>query len=527
MSKNETAGAPGSHRADADGGAPHVEGEQLHELVDPREVDDPELVASLDPSLYNADLAPTRRSSRRWHAYNIFTLWANDVHSLGNYTFAIGLFALGLGVWQILVAFLAGSVLLFALLSLSGYMGEKTGVPFPVLSRIAFGIRGAHIPAVIRGFVAIVWFGIQTYLASLVARVMVIALIPAAAAWDENSFLGLSTLGWITFLGLWIIQQIIVARGLEVIRHYEAFAGPVILVTMLLIALWVLWSNDWSIAMTPPDQLTGGAMWVEIFGAASLWVAIYGTFVLNFSDFTRNAVSKRSILTGNFVGIPINTMFFAAIVVVLAGGQFKLNGTIIANPADVVKTIPNTLLLSLACLALIILTIAVNLMANFVAPIYTLNNLFPRFFDFRRAGLMSGVLGVIILPWNLYNTPVIVNYFLGGVGAILGPIFGVMMADYWLIRRAQINVPDLFRNAAGSDYAYSKGVHAKAIIALVPASILSIVLALVPAFHAVSLYSWFVGAISGAVIYLAITRRSALPIRDVAGEPIAIASAGH
>src|SRR6478609_6704424 len=219
---------------------------------------------TISPSLYNIDLAPTKREGRRWTAYNIFTLWANDMHSLGNYSFAIGLFALGLGGWQILLALGLGGIFLFLLLNLSGFMGEKTGVPFPVMSRIAFGIRGAQIPALIRGAVAIAWFGIQTYLASVVLRILIIALAPSAQTLDTNSFLGLSTLGWISFVALWVIQVVIVSYGMEMIRKYEAFAGPVILITMVALAIWMLNSADWSIAWTTPDSLTGADMWLKI-----------------------------------------------------------------------------------------------------------------------------------------------------------------------------------------------------------------------------------------------------------------------
>lgn len=371
---------------------------------------------------------------------------------------------------------------------------------------------------------------------------LVIALYPPAAALEETSFLGLTALGWITFAVLWVIQQILVSRGLEMIRHYEAFAGPIILVTMLSIAIWILWDNDWSIALTPPTPLVGLEMWIEILVAASLWVAIYGTFVLNFSDFTRNVRTRSAMFLGNFIGIPINTLFFAAIVVVLAGGQFQLNGVIIENPADVVATIPNRLLLALACLALIILTIAVNLMANFVAPIYTLNNMFPRVFNFRRAGILSGILGVVILPWNLYNSPVVVGLFLGGVGAILRPIFGVMMADYWLIRKGKVNMPDLFRSESTADYYYGNGFNSRALMALIPAAAVSVALAVSPvmigllhdstpvdeAFARVMGYlagfSWFVGAALGAILYLIVARDNHYPINEVPGDSIAVAS---
>lgn len=480
------------------------------------------LPPGVSPKLYNADLAPTTRKGRTWHAYSIFTLWANDVHSLGNYAFAIGLFALGLGAWQILLAFALGAVLLFLLLNLSGFMGERTGAPFPVISRIAFGVKGAQIPAVIRGAVAIAWFGIQTYLASVVLRVLILALAPNLAPLDTNSFLGLSTLGWISFVALWVVQVVIVSFGMEMIRKYEAFAGPIILVTMLALAIWMFVEAGGSIAWSTSESLTGGEMWVRIFQSAALWVVIYGTFVLNFCDFTRGAPSERSVVRGNFFGIPINMLFFAVIVIVLAGAQYRIDGTIIESPTDIVNTIPNTFLLVLAALALIILTIAVNLMANFVAPIYTLANLFPRRLNFRRAALVSAVIGLIILPWNLYNSPVVIVYFLGGLGALLGPLFGVIMADYWLVRKGRVNMPDLYSESPDGDYAYTRGVNRKAIIAGTPAAVVALVLALVPAFSLVAGFSWFVGAILAAVIYLIITNRHGT-FRAVDGEAIAVA----
>ena len=481
------------------------------------------LAGDISSRLYNVDLAPTQRRGRRWTAYSIFTLWANDVHSLGNYSFAIGLFALGLGTWQILLSFLIGAVLLFLLLTLSGYMGEKTGVPFPVLSRIAFGVWGGQIPAIVRGGVAIVWFGIQTYLASVVLRVLILALAPQWAPLDQDSILGLSTLGWISFVALWIIQVIIVSFGMEMIRKYEAFAGPVILLTMLALAVWMFFRAGGSIALSTSNPLEGRDMWQHTFAAGALWMAIYGTFVLNFCDFTRAAVSKRAIVLGNFFGIPLNMLFFGVIVVVLSGAQYLINGRIIESPADIVGTIPNTAFLVLAALALLVVTVAVNLMANFVAPIYMLTDLFPRTLTFRSAGLVSATIGLVILPWKLYDSPVIIEYFLGGLGAILGPLFGVIMADYWLIRKARINVPDLFTEKPTGDYHYSGGFNPRALIALVPAAIISIVIALVPYFDEFSEFSWFIGAALGAIFYLVVADRS-VPIRDVSGEPIAVPS---
>jgi NCS1 family nucleobase:cation symporter-1 len=473
--------------------------------------------------LYTYDLAPTKKEGRRWGAYNVFTLWANDVHSLGNYAFAIGLFALGLNVWGILAAFALASVLLFLLLTLSGFMGHKSGVPFPVMSRIAFGIKGAKVPAGVRGVVAIAWFGIQTYLASAVLSALLVAMFPGLRGLNGNSWLGQSALDWITFMALWVLQVVIVSYGMQMIRRYMAFAAPTTLITVCALAAWMFFRADGSISLSIDDPLAGGAMWLQILQGAALWVVIYGTFVLNFCDFTRAAKSRSSIVRGNVIGIPVNMLFFAVIVAVLSGAQFKLDGHVITSLTDIVKTVPNTALLAAASLALIALTIAVNLLANFVAPIYALVDLFPRRLNFRRAGVVSAVLGLVILPWNLYNSPVVVNYFLGGLGALLGPLFGVIMADYWLLRKSRVNVPDLYTEDAQGEYHYRRGYNPRAIAAFVPSAVVAVILALVPVFHAVAGFSWFIGALVAAVLYALIADR-ARPIRDVDGEAIAVAA---
>lgn len=493
-------------------GSPTTSGE--HQPAD-------DATGAASPRLYSYDLAPTKKQGRRWGPYNVFTLWANDAHSLGNYTFAIGLFALGLPVWGVLLAFAVASALLFLLLTLSGYMGHKTGVPFPVMSRIAFGTKGGQIPAAVRGMVAIAWFGIQTYLASSVLNTLLLALFPALAPLGERSALGLSLLGWITFLALWAVQVLIVSYGMHVIRRYMAVAAPITLVTMCSLAIWLFVRAGGSIALSTSQPLTGSAVWLHVLEGAALWVVIYGTFVLNFCDFTRSAKSRSAITRGNLVGIPVNMLFFAGIVVVLSGAQFKLDGRVITSPTDIVQTIPNTLLLATASIALVVLTIAVNLLANFVAPIYVLVNLFPRKLNFRRAGVVSALLGLVILPWNLYDNPVVVNYFLGGLGALLGPLFGVITADYWLLRRARVNIPDLYTEEERGEYHYRRGYNPKAICAFAPSAAIAVLVALVPAFGAVSGFSWFIGAALGALLYAIIGDRKH-DAQDVDGESLAV-----
>jgi NCS1 family nucleobase:cation symporter-1 len=481
---------------------------------------------ALSPRLYNPDLAPSKTEGRTWGGYSIFALWTNDVHNLANYSFAIGLYALGLGGWQIMLSLAIGAALVYLCMNLTGDMGQKTGVPFPVISRVSFGIFGARIPALIRAVIAIAWFGIQTYLASVVLRVLLTALDPALAAYDHDAWLGLSTLGWLCFVSIWAVQFVILTYGMEMVRRYEAFAGPVILLTVASLAIWMFSQANGQIAWSTKTPLEGAQMWRSIFAGSALWLAIYGTLILNFCDFSRSAPCKKTIRKGNFWGLPVNVLLFAFITVILCGAQFSINGQIIQSPTDIIKSIPSTFFLVLGCLAFLIVTVAVNIMANFVAPAFVLSSLAPRYLTFRRAGMLSATVAVLILPWNLYNSPLVIVYFLSGLGALLGPLYGVITADYWLLRKGRVNVPQLYTEDPAGAYHYSRGVNLRAVWAFIPAAIISTITALVPAFDSVSPFSWLMGAAIGAALYLLLADRRKT-FNDVSGQAIAVQNTQH
>jgi len=469
----------------------------------------------LSPRLYNPDLAPPKQ--RRWGTYSIFALWMNDVHSIGNYTFAAGLFAVGLGAVPSFFALLIGILVVFWGMNLVGRMGQRTGVSFPVMARISFGVHGAQIPALIRAIIAIAWYGIQTYLASLAVVVLALRIEPSLQPYTADSFLGLSTLGWICFLALWALQLVILSFGMEIIRRFQDWAGPIVWVVMLALAGWLLVITGGDIAWTPPGALSGGAMWWEMLGAAGLTISTYGALMLNFCDFSRFAPDNRAVVRGNFWGLPVNFTAFAMVSIVVTAGSYSLFGEVITDPAEIIAKVPNTFVLVVGAVLFALATIGVNIVANFVSPALDLANLAPKFIDFRRGGLISAVLAVVVLPWNLYNSPATVNYFLGGLGAVLGPLFGVIIVDYWLVRRGRINVPDLYTEDPAGEYAYSRGVNPRALAAFAPAALVGIALAVVPAFAALSSFSWFLGAVLAAGLYYAISDRRG-EFHDVPGE---------
>ncbi|MFE1195240.1 NCS1 family nucleobase:cation symporter-1 [Streptomyces olivaceoviridis] len=459
-----------------------------------------------DPRLVNEDLAPAKQ--RNWKVFDLFAMWMSDVHNLGNYTFAAGLLVLGMNVWQVFTALLVGFVLIYFGMNRMGRIGQRHGVPFPVVSRISFGVWGANIPALIRAVIAIMWYGIQTYLASVAVNVMLLAAWPGLESLTHPSFLGLDALGWISFVSLWLLQALIISRGMESVRKFQDFCGPAIWLVMIALALWVLAKAHWSISLTStPHPVPVGEQWRQWFGAIGLILATYGTLMLNFCDFSRFAPDDRTVRRGNFWGLPINSTAFVVVSVIVTAGSLEAFGQAITDPAELVAKVGNTWVLVFGALTFAIATMGVNIVANFVSPAYDLANVWPQKITFKVGGMISTVAALVVTPWNLFSNPTVVNYFLGGLGAFLGPLFGVIMVDYYWVKRGRIDVDALFDARPGTVYHYRKGVNPKALGAFLPAAAVAAVLALVHGFSDVSPYSWFIGTALAAGVYAALCRR--------------------
>ena len=455
--------------------------------------------AGYSDRLYNEDLAPAKE--RRWGSYSIFALWMSDVHNLGNYTFAAGLFVIGLSAWQVLVSLLIGFTIIYIGMNWMEYAGQRTGVPFPVCSRLSFGVWGANIPALIRAIIAIAWYGIQTYLASVAVNVLLLKLAPGLAPLNESSFLGLSALGWISFVALWFVQLVILTRGIETVRRYQDWAGPVIWVVMLVLAVW-LFVQAGGISMTKSIKPLSTAETIRTMGAgAVLTIATYATLMLNFCDFSRFTPSNRAIRVGNLLGLPINGTAFAVVAAIVTAGTIQVFGRAITDPAEIIAQVPNPVVLIVGALLFATATIGVNIVANFVSPAYDLANVWPKHINFQRGGMISAVVAVLVLPWNLYSNPLVVNYFLGGLGAILGPLFGIMMVDYYFVRRSRVVIGDLYRANPTGAYYYRRGVNPYALWIFLPTAAISAVVALLPALSPAAPFSWFVGAGLAAIGY--------------------------
>jgi len=454
--------------------------------------------------IFNVELSP-ETATGTWKSWNLITWWMSGWHSLGGYTMAVGLFILGLSGWQIILGFSIGIILLYFANNLSGVAGQRVKVPFPVFARAAFGIYGSNIPAILRAIVAIAWYGIQTYLASAAMMLLVIKVIPASEALHEGatSFVGLSPLGWICFLALSAAQLIVLSRGMEAVRRLTDFAGPAIWVVMLVLALWILsragWTIDFNYRLSGEGVGGGG-----LFGLASvvfIVVAYLAGPILNFADFSRNAPDEAMVRRGNAWGLLLNGTAFGVVSIIIALASVKVYGNAIHDPITMIKDIDSVTILLVAILAVGIATAGINIILNFVAPVYDIINVWPRHFTFRKAGMVVASLSVVITPWNLFSNPIIVNQFIGGVGALMGPLYGIIIADYYLVRKQIIDGAALFDDSSEGKYYYNKGYNRNAIVALIVAGLFTISMSIVPDFSYLAPFSWPVGVALSAILY--------------------------
>lgn len=460
------------------------------------------------PKLYNQDLSPTPPEERTWGVFSLFAMWMSDVHSVGGYTFAASLFFLGLTGWQVLISMLIGIMIVYFLMNLIDRPSLKYGIPYPVVARISFGVMGANLAAVVRGVVGIVWYGVQTYFASKAVQVLIITLAPSSVSLTHNDILGLSTLSWISFLFMWVFQLLIFLSGMERIRKFIDFCGPVVYVVMFALAIYILSQSGFSslaLQLSPPAASTGATIGV-MANAAMLIVAYFAALLLNFGDFARFGKDEATMKKGNFLGLPVNFLVFSIITVIVTAGTLRVFGAAIMDPVLIVQKIGNPIVVVIGSVTFIVATMGINIVANFVSPAYDIANLYPEKINFRRGGLITSILSVLVCPWLFVASPQAITLFVSIFGAVLGPMFGIIVADYYLVKRQTIKVADLYTMSTDGDFYYDGGWNSRAVISLALAGALSIGLALLGAYKVifnVGDWGWLIGALAGAIIYVA------------------------
>jgi NCS1 family nucleobase:cation symporter-1 len=464
-------------------------------------------IRSRDKRLYNKDLAPTDKKNKTWGWFEIFNVWANDVQSLFGYTLAASLFlTYGLNGWAVFLAILLAGFFIMWLVNLSGKPSVKHGIPYPVFARASMGVMGANFPAMVRGIVAMFWYGAQTYFASTAVAL----LLKSLSGSDGGSaiLLGMNGIEWISFIFVAGFQIYLFWQGIELIRKFLNFAGPAVYAVMIVLML-VIWGKAGGNLLSEVGNIFSGvgdysggafAAFLAIFGTM---VAYFAAVVINFGDFSRFVKNEKEMKKGNLWGLPGNIFLFSFIALMVTAGTVSVFGETITNPTDMVARVGNLGLTVIAAFAFFAATIGINMVANFIPPAYDLANLVPSKIDFRTGGLITSIVGFIIgALWVSFISQVGMFPFVNTLGAILAPVYGIMIVDYYVIKKERLDINQLFSSKKGGKYYYNDGWNQKAFVAWAIAGVFSVLTVWHPALSGLGGYAWIIGAALGTVLHL-------------------------
>ena len=472
-------------------------------------------------SLINEDLAAIPQEKRTWGTWNYAALWVSMSLCIPTYMLASSLIEGGMSWWQAILTIFLGNTIVLIPMILNGHAGAKYGIPFPVFARASFGTLGANIPALLRAIVACGWFGIQTWIGGFAIYQMMKMWIPSLSTLPQifpDSF-GLQTGPAICFFAFWLINMYVVYLGVESIKKLLVFKAIFLPVAAMALLFWAISAAHGigPILNQPSKFQNSSEFWNYFFPALTGMVGFWATLSLNIPDFTRYAKSQKAQINGQIIGLPPSMTLFAFIGVVVTSATFIIYGETIWDPVVLAGKFSSKLLVSAAMIAVAISTLATNIAANIVSPANDFSNLSPQKINFRTGGYITGIIGILIFPWKLIADPNgYIFTWLIAYSSLLGPVGGIMIADYYFIRKQQLIVDDLYSHQG--IYTFNKGFNYKAIIALlfgiipnIPGFLLTVKLISSEAFPIwisnLYHYAWFVGfAVSGLIYYLLMKR---------------------
>ena len=455
----------------------------------------------VDPSLSNRDLAPTTPAQRTWGLYNYVALWFSMSMEITTYQLASSLIAKGMDWKQAVGTVLLGNLIVLVPMLLNAHAGAKYGIPFPVFIRAPFGVRGANLPAILRAIVACGWFGIQSWIGGQAIDSMLIVIWPSLA--------GNMGVLWASFLLFWLLNMMVVWRGVESIRHLQAFGAPFMFVMAALLLIWVrMKAGSFGTMLSTPSQFHSTREFLAVFfPSLTAMVGYWATLALNIPDFTRYSKSQTSQAWGQAFGLPVAMALYTFVGISVTSASAVLFGHPIWNPITLIGAFHQPLVAFVALIAILIATLNVNIGANVVSPSNDFSNLYPRLISFRTGGLITGFLGLAMCPWKLLATPdAYIFGWLVGYSGLLGPVAGIMVSDYFLIRKTELDVNSLYHSEGA--YHYSKGINPRAIFALVLGVVIALVGLLLKPLHFLYDYAWFVGFFISGGVYLTLMRMS-------------------
>ncbi|HKD81155.1 MAG TPA: NCS1 family nucleobase:cation symporter-1 [Candidatus Angelobacter sp.] len=453
-------------------------------------------------SLYNADLAPVSPERRTWTTYNYAALWVSMSVNILTYMLAGGFVQGGMNWKQAVLTVLIGNTIVLAPMLLNSHPGARYGVPFPVLARASFGVLGANVAAVLRAMVACGWFGIQSWIGGEAINILLTTVWPA---WGHNPY-GTA----ICFMVFWAINLLVILKGIEYIRFLQGVSAPILLGVGLLLLGWA-WKSAGGFGpmLAAPSKFSSTSDLLKfLIPALNGTVGFWSTVSLNIPDFTRFAKDERGQAIGQALALPLTMTLYSFIGVAVTSATVVIYGTSIWDPVQLLSRFHSPVAVIVSLLAILLATLNVNIGANVVSPANDFSNLWPRKITFKMGGVITCFMGIAMMPWKLLaNHKTFIFGWLGGYAAVLGPVAGIMICDYFVVRNKRLLVNDLYLR--GGQYEYSGGFNWRAIAALCLGTAIALMGLVVPAVRFLYDYSWFVGFVVAFAAYWALMRRAA------------------
>lgn len=459
----------------------------------------------IDTTLTNDDLAPTTPAHRTWSTYNYIALWFSMSMEITTYQLASSMIAKGMDWKQAVGTVLLGNLIVLVPMLLNAHAGAKYGIPFPVFIRASFGVRGANVPAIMRALVACGWFGIQSWIGGQAIHSMLLVVRPSIANVDW-------ALG-ACFLSFWLLNMIVVWRGVESIRFLQGFGAPFMFIMAAALLIWVRIKagSFGSMLSTPSKFHTWHEFAPVFFPTLTGMVGYWATLALNIPDFTRYSKSQGAQMIGQGFGLPVAMTLYTFVGIAVTSASVVIFGEPVWNPITLIARFGQPWIAFLALIAILVATLNVNIGANVVSPSNDFSNLYPRLISYRMGGMITGFLGLAIRPWKLLATPdAYIFGWLEGYGGLMGPIAGIMVCDYVFIRRTKLDIYSLYHREG--IYHYAKGINPRAIVALVLGVVLALVGLWVPSMRFLYDYSWFVGFFLAGIAYFVLMQMAVKPV---------------
>ena len=453
--------------------------------------------------LYNADLAPATADRRHWGTYNFAALWVSMSVNILTYMLAAGLIQGGMNWKQAVVTVFIGNSIVLVPMLLNSHPGARYGIPFPVLARASFGVLGANVAAVLRAFVACGWFGIQTWIGGEAISSLIAVLAPSWARFPQSNA--------ICFMAFWLINLVVVLKGIEYIRFLQGISAPILLAVGVLLLAWAYHAaGGFGPMLSAPSKFSNFSDFLKfLIPALNATVGFWATVSLNIPDFTRFARSQREQVIGQALALPTTMTLYSLIGILVTSATVVIYGTAIWDPVQLLNRFHSPVAIVISLVAILLATLNVNIGANVVSPANDFSNLWPRKISFKIGGVMTCFMGIALMPWKLLSSyKTFILGWLGGYAAFLGPVAGIMICDYFIIRKCHLEVDDLYLR--GGVYEYARGFNWRAIFALMAGAGAALAGLAIPSLRTLYDYSWFVGFAASFLVYWGLMVRSGM-----------------